>query len=606
VEAGTVSRVRQMGAGALAVLLAVAAVGVAATQDDEALTPLGNAAKSGDAAQVQRLLDEGTDPNVRDKQGRTPLFWACSVVARHPAEDGAPDYVQVASLLLDRGATADAPDRTGRTPLLMATAGAASEYGVIGADELIVRLLLAHGAKVNAQDDGGWSPLLRATSLFADQPELIPMLLSFGADVNAHLKDGRTSLMLAAELGKQERLTLLLEAHADVNALDANDDSALTKAALFHWEEISSQMMALLIDRGADLNLADRQGRTPAERAAEAGYPERVQFLLSKGADVSDPAALLAKARNYALLREISEGSVEAARSLLVQGADPNFRNSQGQTPLSIAAAFEGPDKALLLLDGGASVDTVVGGETPLLIAAASYHAATVKALLAHDANANAVDAAGNTPLLRAAASRQSWREEIDPLIGLLLAVGADVNRHNARGETALMWMAGQGNPAFLQVLAKSAEVDARDADGNTALLWAARRFVRDQQVECGRLLLDRGAEVNAANRRGETALILAATQHETEGIRLLLAKKPDVNRMTVEGRTALMQAIDAPEDFDNDKGIVYSPAIAKLLIDSGADVNAADRRGNTALSLAVARGYKEMAAELRKAGATR
>lgn len=599
-------RVRRFAAGALAVFVAVAAIGVAATQDDE-VPPLCAAARSGDAAQVRRLLDQGADANIRDDKGRTPLFWASSVVARHPAEEGAtPDYVQVATLLLDGGAAVDARDSIGRTPLLMSIAGAASEYGVIGADEGMVRLLLAHGAQVNAQDDSGWSPLLRATGLFADQPALIPMLLSSGADVNGRLKDGRTPLMLAAELGKQDRLALLLDAHADVNAADEKGESALIKAALFQSEQPSLQMMALLLSRGADLNQADRQERTAAERAAEAGYPQRVQFLLSKRADVADAPALLAKARNYGLLREISEGSVEAARSLLAQGADPNFRDSKGQTPLSIAAAFQGPDKALLLLEAGATVDARVDGETPLMIAAAAYRAATVKALLAHEADANAVDTTGNTPLLRAAASRQSWREEIDPLVPLLLAAGADVNRRNARGETALMWMAAEGNPAFPQVLAKSTDVDARDADRNTALLWAARRFVRDQQVQCGTLLLERGADVNAANRRGETALILAATQHETGGIRLLLARKADVNRPTVEGRTALMQAIDGPEDFDNDKGIIYSPAIARLLIDSGADVNAADRRGNTALSLAVAHGYKEMAAELRKAGATR
>jgi ankyrin repeat protein len=600
-------RVRRFGAAALAVFGALAAIGAAAAQDDAALPPLCDAAKSGDAEQVRRLLDRGADPNIRDDQGRTPLFWACSVVARGPAEDGAaPNYAEVAAILLERGAEIDARDHIGRTPPLMAIAGAASEHGVIGADEAMARLLLARGAKVNAQDDSGWPALLRAVSLFADQRALIPMLLSSGADVNARLKDGRTALMLAAQLGKQERLALLLYAHADGNAADVNGESALTKAALFSGEQASLQMMALLIGRGADLNHVDRQGRTVAERAAEAGYPERVEFLLSKGARVADRTALLTRARNDALAREIAEGSVEAARTLLAQGADPDFRNSKGQTALSFAAALEGPDKALLLLEHGASVDARVGGETPLTIAAAGYHAATVKALIEHRADGNAADADGNTPLLRAAASRQSWREETDPLIGLLLAAGADVNRRNARGETALMWMAGAGNPAFPQVLAKSADVDARDADQNTALLWAARRFGRGQQVECGRLLLDRGADVNAANRRGESALILAAAQRETEGIRLLLARKADVNRATVEGRTALMQAIDGPEEFDNGKGAVYSPAIARLLIDAGADVNTSDRRGNTALRLALARGYQEMAAELRKAGATR
>jgi ankyrin repeat protein len=98
--------------------------------------------------------------------------------------------------------------------------------------------------------------------------------------------------------------------------------------------------------------------------------------------------------------------------------------------------------------------------------------------------------------------------------------------------------------------------------------------------------------------------LILAATQYESDAAQLLLEKGANVNAKTSTGRTALMQAIDGPKQFDNDHHVVYSPRIAQLLIAAGADVNAHDDAGNTALTLAAKRGYDDMAAALRRAGA--
>src|SRR5439155_10268315 len=101
---------------------------------------------------------------------------------------------------------------------------------------------------------------------------------------------------------------------------------------------------------------------------------------------------------------------------------------------------------------------------------------------------------------------------------------------------------------------------------------------------------------------RGETPLILAATQSQTDGEQMRLQLGANVNARTKRGRTALMQAIDGPKQFDNKNHIVYSPAIAKLLIAAGADVNARDASGNTALSLATKRGYTDMVAILKAA----
>ncbi|HYL74014.1 MAG TPA: ankyrin repeat domain-containing protein [Bryobacteraceae bacterium] len=590
--------------------MAILLSGAAAAQIDGSKEPLCRAAQLGDLVQVRTLLAGGANPNVRDEQGQTPLMRAAAVLGRAAVLEDAKgiqqDYQGVAKLLLDKGADVNARDPAGRTALLMALDGAASEYKVIGGDEGMARLLISRGAAVNAQDDMGWSPLLNVLHLWADQPAMIAFLIAKGADVNARLKDGRTGLMLAARLGKDDRLPVLLAKGANVNASDNTGTTALMVAAAVQWDEQALTMMKLLLAKGADPNAKDNQGRTAAGRVAQDGYIERAKFLADHGTRVADPATFLASARNFALARAIAQGSIETAKAMLEQGADPNFHEIDGRTLLMIAADNEySAAKALLLLSHGASVNLAGSNkDTALMVAADQYQAETVKALLDRGADPNAADRQGNTVLMRAAASKRTYEEERHPLIHLLLAAGADPRHKNSRGVTALMLMAGDGNPALPLLLEKQVEVDARDAEGNTALHYAARHFARGWQRRDGWALLQKGADVNAANQLGETALILAATQYEPDAAQLLLVKGANVNAKTKRGRTALMQAIDGPKDFDNDKHLVYSPRIAELLIATGADVNAHDAEGKSAMMLATERGYAEMVAALKKAGA--
>lgn len=592
---------------------AISALGLtavaAASQVDLPAQRLHRAALAGDVDQVGALLVGGADANMRDEDGRTPLMWACFVLQRFSV-DGAPpvhrDYAAVAKLLLDKGANVDARDSSRRTALLMAVEGAASEYRVIGADEEMVRLLVTRGANVNAQDDEGWSPLLRTVNLWADESSLISFLIAHGADVKVRLKGGRTALMLSARLGKADRLGELMDNGANVNAADEQGQTALMVAAVVSSGDSSLQMMRLLLARGSDPNRTDRLGRTAADVAAEAGYLDRAQFLLQHGAKVPDRSAFLTQARNQALRRAIGRSSTEEAKALLDEGGDPNFRDATGRTLLMIAADNEyTAEKVKLLLDRGARVNAQgPGGLTALMVAADRYEAETVAALTGHGADPNAADSSGDSVLMHAAASKQSWKEERQPLIHLLIEKGADVNKKDSREVTALMLMAAAGNPAIELLLHNRANVSARDAEGNTALLYGARFFARGWQRRDGWALLESGADVNVRNLHGETALILAATQSDPDAVRLLLAKGANVNAKTDRGRTALMQAVDGPKDFDNERHVVYSPAIAKVLLEAGADVNARDNDGNTALTLALRRGYAEMAAALREAGA--
>ncbi len=592
----------------VAILAAIASC-AAAAQIDDPREPLCRAAWVGDLKQVRTLLAHGANPNVRDEQNLTPLMRAASAHAWSTLDidkNALPDYEGVAKLLLNKGADVNARAPKNSTALLMAMQASASEYKVIGADDGMARLLIGRGANVNGHDDEGWTPLLEVLNLWADQAPLTEFLLAKGADVNARLNDGRTGLMLAAHLGKDGRLAPLIAKGADVNARDKGGATALMAAATIQWSEQSFTMMKLLVAKRANLNATDNEGRTAAHRAARAGYLDRAKLLIDSGTKIAGMDAFMKTARNHALLRAITGRDTSAAKTMLEEGADPDFRDDMGRTLLMLAADDEySADRTILLLDHGASVNLAgANRDSPLMVAADRYQPEIVKALFDRGADPNAVDRDGNSVLMRAAASQYGWQEERKPLVHFVLEHGADVGHKNAHGMTALMLMARDGNPALELLLEKGADVNARDEEGNTALLHAARFFARGWPRRNGWAMLEKGADVNAANQKGETALILAATQSEPDAAQLLLQKGADANLKTKSGRTALMQAIDGPKEFDNENHVVYSPQIAKFLIEVGADVAARDSTGNTALSIARKRGYDDIAAVLEHAGA--
>jgi len=508
-------------------------------------------------------------------------------------------------LALMKGADVNARDKMGRTGLLIAMQGSASEYRVIGANEPIARLLLERGASINVQDNEGWSPLLKLLDQWADQPELVKFLIDRGANVNAQMKNGRTPLMVAARLGREDRIRILLDKSAQVNVSDAGGKTALMEAITCRWDS-DNRALALLLQHSVNLDAVDTEGRSAVDYAARAGLLERAELLLAKGAMVKNRDQVLHLARNVALMDAAESGAVDRVKSMLASGADPDYLGPEGQTSLMAAVQNErNPELVGILLDKKASVNLADrDGSTALMLAADKFNAATVKILLDHGADVKPRDKDGNTALIRAAKSPRSWDEKQEALIPYLLEKGADVNVHSAKGETPLMFTAQEGNSALLDLLKKGAEVDARDADGNTALLYATTEFVRWEQRRAGEALIEAGADPNAVNNAGETPLLRAARQYETEGVQILLDHKANINAKDSKGQTALMRAIDGPKDFDNTNHLVHSPKIAALLVDRGADLNIKDAQGNTALKLAQMRGYGEMVELLRKHGA--
>ena len=445
-------------------------------------------------------------------------------------------------------------------------------------------LALSAGSPPAAANDGSLVEAARVRDA-----EAVDALLEASADVNAAAPDGATALHWAAYHDALPLAGRLLGAGADV---DAANDYGVTPLSLA-CDNGSAAMVARLLEAGADPDAARSTGETPLMTCARTGSVEAVRALLDAGAN---PSAAEAWQGQTALMWAAAEGHAPIARALVESGADVRARTAGGFTALLIAAREDEPELVRLLLEAGADVNAEApDGATPLLVATVRGHTRLAAFLLAQGADPNAGEA-GYTPLHWAAGS---WHTE---LTGSLRGI------ETARDEE---WRALNGLPdgklALVEaLLAHGADPDARLVENPPQFGFASLRFrvsligatpfllaAMDADVEVLEALAAAGADPRLATDEGTTPLMVASglgrvpaetrvTEAETlDAMRFVLDLGAEVDAVNAAGRSALHGAAH-----------VRSDAAVQLLVDHGAAVRVADRRGITPLMIAEGGGH--------------
>jgi len=211
---------------------------------------LHHAAANGEIERVKLLISEGTDVNVKNNEGLTPLHYA--------AREG---HKEIVELLLAHGAGVNIGGADyNRT---------AAEFAMWSNHTEIVQLLVSKGADI--------SPLHFA--LYMKDEAKARSLIEGGADVNKRTPYGTTPLDRAVGAGLKNIIKLLIDKGADANAKDNWDWTPLHSAVYS-----SKDIVELLIARGANINAKDGDGRTPLWYAEKEGYTEIAELLRKHGA----------------------------------------------------------------------------------------------------------------------------------------------------------------------------------------------------------------------------------------------------------------------------------------------------------------------------------
>lgn len=175
--------------------------------------------------------------------------------------------------LLRAGAGMEARDASGSTALLVATRANRVEAA---------RALIEAGADVNAKDRIGDSPYLYAGA--RGHLEILGMTLAHGADLRSTNRYGGTALIPAAERGHVDTVKTLVEAGVAVDHVNRLGWTALLEAVILgDGGERHRKIVAILLQAGADPNLADRDGVTPLQHARARGYREIERALRAAG-----------------------------------------------------------------------------------------------------------------------------------------------------------------------------------------------------------------------------------------------------------------------------------------------------------------------------------
>lgn len=579
---------------------------LAATPGDP---PLADAAMRGDLDAVKRLLREGADVNAPHGDGMTALHWA--------AEQG---NLEMVKTLLYAGANVDALTRIGNyTPLLLAAqAGQAS----------VMKPLLDAGSDVNAATTtGGSLPIHFAAA--SGNTDAISVLLDAGADVNARepLRE-QTPLVFAASYNRLEAVNLLIERGADVNLQTLMEDTSIAGAQRSLARSRRSQVLASIRD---------------PDEARKVGYsPEEIQLAVRAGRKEVPPPGAEAEEEEPQDMDEFRFGRV----------------GGYGGLTALLHAAREGHREiAAALLDAGADLEQVGTGEnfTPLMMAIVNGHFDLAMDFLDRGANPNYASASGDTALYavldaqwapkstgrpRQRAYEQQETSYLE-LMEKLLLLGADPNARltgqppyesraylsvNVTGATPF-WRAAYGTDvAAMKLLVRNgadpslATLNRGRSRGGGGRFGARGRRGANPDPQGGNAQPATGQGPNQQGAAQDPQIAQGTRGRAGRGAGGPQAEERPEPRVDPSGLPPVpddgpgVYPIHAASGVGYGQGFAgnshrhvpdgWLPAIRYLIDEIGADVNARDLNGYTALHHAASRGDNELMMFLMERGA--
>lgn len=465
------------------------------------------------------LIKAGADVNKADLNGQTPLLLAIAA-----------DKADLVELLLQNNADAKQKTATGKTALAYAFENNANP-------QIFSRLILG-GADVNQTDADGNLLILQA--LAAQKYDIVEQLLQNGADVSLVSKNGDSALSyvlghdvpenilnqvisadekLLQNLAKYERplwevlieqnrydlLSSVVEKMGGVIVESDNGKSVFSyllenpdNARLYDFavsflnektatenpqllfkviEAKNLQLLKKLVELGADVNAKNKEGTSVLRYLIDKNYPlEYVEAIENGKLEINADRALEAA---------IKRDDAALAENLIKNGANVNLLTADNASYLMILHHNQNKITELLLANGAEINYSPQSDKTLLMYAVKQANSTLINHMLEKGFSVNQADAEGNTSLMYVSDMVEQYADspvneiinDINKVVPILQAKGADINAQNNNGETLLIKIAKQKNPNYALIAAAlidlGAAAEKKDQYGKTAADYA-------------------------------------------------------------------------------------------------------------------------------------
>ncbi|KAI1087797.1 ankyrin repeat-containing domain protein [Rostrohypoxylon terebratum] len=422
-----------------------------------------------------------------------------------------------------------------------------------------VKKLIYAGASVLIEDDDGQHPLHYAC--LRENPELVCLLLDAGANLEARDYKQQTPLITASLQWSDDLVRCLADAGADTTAVNYRKSTALFYACKYGEMTFAK---TILEKSQASINIENDDGLTPLHIAVECEYEEIVIYLLEKGADIN-------KTDNQGrtpLSAAIRQDSIAITRILAGnERVDVNIPDNDGITPLMVACEHGFEDGVNILVEHDVKWNLLSNrGWTALMHACQERHTEITNKYISLE----------KPEISLHIGSQQGYAN----IVQALLDAGASIDVIGKEGKTALHYASEadgwsqdpyekdpekfnpdspiiaknipQGSDQYCAVLEillhRNASLKAMTTNGDTALHLSARRDIRRVQLIMKKMQIE---DFDIENKEGRTALSVAIEAYEPDTVRVLLGKMENAVLGRYDEQDAIVWATESADRHD-------------------------------------------------------